>query len=79
MAPLEGFNRYVKTRPASATGRMMGRKKTVRKKVLNSNHRRVSKMATNSASGSLMAVSTTAKTRVFLNASQKIGSATIFW
>src|SRR5260370_41221716 len=58
---------------------MMGRKKTVRKNVLNSSHRRVSRMATNRDRGSLRAVSTVANTSEFLKASQKIGSAAIFW
>src|SRR5258708_2133964 len=78
-APFEGLRGCVKTSPARASGKTTGRKKPARKKLLNSSHRRVNRTATTSVSGSLIAVSATAKTSVFFKASQKIGSAQIFW
>src|SRR5262249_36839025 len=76
-APFEGLSRYVKTSPERATGRIMGRKKTVLKNRLNRSQRRVSKTAASSVSGSLITVLSTAKSSVFRNADQKRGSLRI--
>src|SRR5579859_1025519 len=75
-APFEGLRRKVKTSPAAATGRIRGRKKTVRKKRLNQSHRWVNKTAARKVRGSLIKQLRKAKRRVLRKASQKIGSLT---